>query len=104
MGLTPIPTRTFWWVSQLGMLPGTAVYVYAGSSVPNLRTLADHGIGAVFSASQMAQIVTAFVILGLFPLAVRFVMKRLRGAERLSPVADEGDSGKEPRNISDASS
>ncbi|MCA8996204.1 MAG: TVP38/TMEM64 family protein, partial [Planctomycetaceae bacterium] len=32
MGLTPLPARTFWWVSQLGMLPGTVVYVYAGAS------------------------------------------------------------------------
>ena len=36
MGLLPIRTRTYWWVSQLGMLPGTAVYVYAGSVVPDL--------------------------------------------------------------------
>src|SRR6056297_410482 len=43
MGLTPIRTRTFWWVSQVGMLAGTAVYVYAGSSVPDLQTLADKG-------------------------------------------------------------
>lgn len=27
MGLTPIATRTFWWVSQVGMLPGTIVYI-----------------------------------------------------------------------------
>lgn len=75
MGLTPIRTTTFWWVSQLGMLAGTAVYVYAGSSVPNLQALADDGIGAVFSLSQLAQIVTAFVLLGLFPLIVRLAMK-----------------------------
>ena len=41
MGLTPIRTRTFWWVSQLGMLAGTSVYVYAGSSVPDLQTLPE---------------------------------------------------------------
>ena len=75
MGLTPIRTRTFWWVSQLGMLAGTAVYVYAGSSVPNLQTLADQGINAVFTPSQLTQIVVAFVLLGVFPLIVRFMMK-----------------------------
>ncbi len=75
MGLTPIRTRTFWWVSQLGMLAGTAVYVYAGSSVPSLQTLAGDGIAAVFSPGQLAQIVTAFALLGLFPLAVRWVVK-----------------------------
>ena len=75
MGLTPIKTRTFWWVSQVGMLAGTAVYVYAGSSVPNLQALADDGINAVFNPTQMAQIIGAFVLLGLFPLAVRYAMK-----------------------------
>ena len=75
MGLTPLRTRTFWWVSQLGMLAGTIVYVFAGSRVPSLQTLADHGISAVFTPGQLTQIVTAFALLGLFPLAVRWMMK-----------------------------
>jgi len=75
MGLTPLRTRTFWWVSQLGMLPGTAVYVYAGSSVPNLQKLADEGVNAVFNSTQMTQIIVAFALLGLFPLLVRWVIK-----------------------------
>ena len=75
MGLTPIKTRTFWWVSQLGMLAGTVVYVYAGSSVPSLQALADKGISAVFSPLQLTQIIFAFVLLGTFPLAVRWGMK-----------------------------
>ena len=75
MGLTPIKTRTFWWVSQLGMLAGTIVFVYAGSSVPSLQTLADKGINAVFTPRQFTQILLAFVLLGVFPLAVRWGMK-----------------------------
>ncbi len=75
MGLTPIRTRTFWWVSQLGMLAGTAVYVYAGSSVPTLRMLADQGVNAVFTPIQMSQIILAFVLLGLFPLLARWGVK-----------------------------
>ncbi|MDA8743418.1 TVP38/TMEM64 family protein [Rubripirellula amarantea] len=75
MGLTPIRTITFWWVSQLGMLAATIVYVYAGSSVPDLQTLAENGVGAAFTSSQLTQIVVAFVLLGVFPLAVRYMMK-----------------------------
>ena len=41
MGLTRIRTTTFWWVSQLGMLAGTCVYVYAGSTIPSLSQLVD---------------------------------------------------------------
>lgn len=76
MGLTPIRTRTYWWVSQLGMLPATIVYTYAGSSLPNLQTFADKGIGAVLSPRQLTQIVVAFVLLGIFPLVVRKLMPR----------------------------
>jgi uncharacterized membrane protein YdjX (TVP38/TMEM64 family) len=76
MGLTPLPARTFWWVSQLGMLPGTGVYVYAGSRVPSLDALASQGIQGVFTPAQLAQILAAFVLLGVFPLAVRWILRR----------------------------
>lgn len=89
MGLTPIRTITFWWVSQLGMLAGTFVYVYAGSSVPNLQTLADKGINAVFTPSQLTQIIVAFVLLGIFPLIVRFTMK-LFNRSKVQPETDNG--------------
>lgn len=77
MGLTPMRWATFWGISQLGMLPGTAVYVYAGSRVPNLTVLAEDGVGAVFEASQLIQITIAFALLGLFPLVVKKIMSRI---------------------------
>lgn len=67
MGLTTIRILTFWWVSQIGMLPGTAVYVYAGSTVPSLHQLADNGVGQVLTW----QLLLAFTLLGLFPLAIK---------------------------------
>ena len=78
MGLTPIRARTFWWVSQLGMLAGTMVYIYAGSRVPNLAILADEGIGAVIAPTQLFQLTIAFALLGVFPLAVRWIMNDVR--------------------------
>ncbi|MCP4891559.1 MAG: TVP38/TMEM64 family protein, partial [Planctomycetaceae bacterium] len=85
MGLTPIRVWTFWWVSQLGMLAGTLVYVYAGSTVPDLATLADQGINAVFSARQLTQILVAFLLLGLFPLISRWIIKRVIGKRAKPP-------------------
>ncbi len=76
MGLTPVRTRTYWWVSQLGMLPGTAVYVYAGSSVPDLATLADKGATGILSP----QLLVAFALLGLVPLVLKKVIQRFRPA------------------------
>lgn len=76
MGLTPLRLRTFWWVSQLGMLGGTMVYVYAGSSVPDLMTLATKELSEVFTTQQKWQIGSAFVLLVIFPLAVKRLMAR----------------------------
>ncbi|TWU22671.1 TVP38/TMEM64 family protein [Bythopirellula polymerisocia] len=86
MGLTPVKTLTFWWVSQLGMFAGTCVYVYAGSSVPSLQILAEEGIGAVFSGTQLARLGTAFVLLGIFPLAVRWIMRYFGKETPAEPV------------------
>jgi len=71
MGLTKIKASTFWWVSQLGMIPGTAAYVYAGATVPSLQSLADNGLGGIISW----QLLLAVVALGVLPI----VAKRLLG-------------------------
>ena len=76
MGLTKIRVITFWWVSQLGMLGGTAVYVYAGSRVPDLMTLKEKGIKAVFEPSQLIQISIAFALLGIFPIVAKKLATR----------------------------
>lgn len=86
MGLTQMPVRTFWWVSQMGMLPGTAVFVYAGSQFPNLKTLSEKGASGILSPGLIA----AFVALGLFPLLVRKVMNahRPETADSTSTVSE----------------
>ena len=62
LGLTAMPARTFYWVSQLGMLAGTAVYVNAGTQLAGITTLKD-----VVSPGLLG----AFVLLGLFPLVAK---------------------------------
>jgi len=69
MGLTPIRTRTFYWVSQLGMLPGTLVYVNAGTELGAVDSLAG-----VLSPGLFA----SFVLLGLFPLLARWMVERVQ--------------------------
>ncbi len=74
MGLTKLRIRTFWWVSQLGMLPGTCIYVYAGSRFPQGDELADQGMASILKP----EIIIAFVLLGVFPLVIRRLVTRLR--------------------------
>ncbi len=65
MGLTPIRTWTFYWVSQLGMLAGTIVYVYAGTEIARIESL--RGI-------LSPGLLLAFTLLGLFPLIARWAV------------------------------
>jgi pyruvate/2-oxoglutarate dehydrogenase complex dihydrolipoamide dehydrogenase (E3) component/uncharacterized membrane protein YdjX (TVP38/TMEM64 family) len=62
MALTPIPVRTFYWVSQLGMLAGTVVYVYAGTEIAKIESLRG-----ILSPGLFA----AFTLLGIFPLIAK---------------------------------
>lgn len=74
MGLTRMRVGTFCWVSQVGMLAGTCVFVYAGDQLPSLQELADKGVGGVLSP----QLIAAFVLLGIFPIAVKKISERIR--------------------------
>lgn len=76
MGLTPMKTPQFWWVSQLGMLPGTCAYVYAGWSVPSLQQLAEQGTRSILTPNLLI----AFTLLGLFPLAAKKIVNRFRSS------------------------
>jgi pyruvate/2-oxoglutarate dehydrogenase complex dihydrolipoamide dehydrogenase (E3) component/uncharacterized membrane protein YdjX (TVP38/TMEM64 family) len=64
MGLTSIRTRTFYWVSQVGMLAGTLVYVYAGTQLGQFKISAG--------------LIAAFVILGVFPLVAKKTLDALK--------------------------
>jgi pyruvate/2-oxoglutarate dehydrogenase complex dihydrolipoamide dehydrogenase (E3) component/uncharacterized membrane protein YdjX (TVP38/TMEM64 family) len=64
MGLTPIRTRTFYWVSQTGMLAGTIVYVYAGTTLGEFRI--------------SLELLLAFALLGIFPLIAKKALDAIK--------------------------
>lgn len=65
LGLTQMRATTFFWVSQLGMLPGTMVYVNAGTQLAQLESL-----GGILSPG----LISAFVLLGVFPLIAKKII------------------------------
>tara|TARA_B110000881_G_scaffold213411_1_gene224372 strand:+ start:203 stop:895 length:693 start_codon:yes stop_codon:yes gene_type:complete len=69
MALMPIKTWTFYWISQLGMLPGTIVYVYAGTQLTQIETFSD-----ITSPSMLI----VFALLGLFPLITKKLVQLIR--------------------------
>jgi uncharacterized membrane protein YdjX (TVP38/TMEM64 family) len=72
MGLMPISTWSFYWVSQLGMLAGTAVFVNAGTQLAQLESL---------SGILSPEIMMTFVLLGIFPWLAKLVMAFLKKAK-----------------------
>ena len=66
MGLTSLRTWTFYWVSQIGMLAGTIVYVNAGTQLAEVEAVGD-----VLSI----ELIGSFVLLGLFPLIAKKIVE-----------------------------
>lgn len=65
MALTPIKLWTFYWVSQIGMLAGTAVYVNAGTQLAQLKSL---------SGLLSPALLGSFILLGLFPWIAKLIV------------------------------
>ena len=68
-GLTGMKARTFYWVSQIGMLAGTVVYVNAGTQLGKLESLSG-----ILSPALLG----SFVLLGIFPLIARRIVEVVR--------------------------
>lgn len=72
-GLTKLSLPTFYWVSQLGMLPGTMVYVNAGKELAKIDSL---------SGILSPALIGSFVILGLFPITAKKIIGWYRSTHR----------------------
>jgi len=75
MALTPIKTRTFYWVSQVGMLAGTIVYVNAGTQVAKIESL--RGI-------LSPALIISFTLLGVFPFLARWMIHFIKSRRLLA--------------------
>lgn len=78
MGLTRMPLRTFYWVSQAGMLAGTIVYVNAGKELAKIES-----VGGILSPG----LIFSLILLGLFPIATKKLLSLYKSKESGSPNA-----------------
>ncbi len=77
MGLMPIRTSTFYWVSQLGMLAGTIVFVNAGVSLGAVEEFSAAGI-------LTPQLILSFALLALFPWLARQALELVKRRQALA--------------------
>jgi len=76
-GLTQVPLGTFSWTTSLGIIPGTAVFAYAGHQLEHVRSISDIFTGKVLSA---------FLLLAAFALAPA-IIDRFRNRSSSPPSA-----------------
>jgi len=69
MGLTKMSLIKFYWVSQIGMLPGTMVFVNAGKELAKIES-----VKGIFSPSM----IISFALIGIFPIAVKKLISLYR--------------------------
>ena len=69
MGVTGIKAWTFYWVSQIGMLAGTVVYVNAGTQLAEINSL---------SGILSSKLIFSFVLLGLLPLIGKAIVNKIK--------------------------
>ena len=69
MGVTALKSWTFYWVSQLGMLAGTFIYVNAGTQLAQIDSLSN-----ILSFN----LIISFVLLGVFPLIAKTIVNTIK--------------------------
>jgi len=97
MGLMPISLWRFYWVSQLGMLAGTAVYVNAGAEFAALLNQGGEG-GFSLVGIMTPGLLGALVLLAIFPWIARALIQRLQQQRALKLLAK---GRKKPKKFDD---
>lgn len=72
-GASRVHVRTFLWTTALGLLPGTAVFVWAGINLPSLQVLSTQGAGSLINPN----LVGALALSAIFPFVFRWCARRL---------------------------
>lgn len=80
MALTPIKTWTFYWVSQVGMLAGTIVYVNAGTQLAQVDAAGD---------LLSPVLIGSFILLGMFPLIAKKSLQLIKGKKDVPQPPEE---------------
>jgi uncharacterized membrane protein YdjX (TVP38/TMEM64 family) len=73
MGLSKMSLLKFYWVSQIGMLPGTMVFVNAGKELAKIES-----VKGIFSPS----LIISFALIGIFPIVIKKLLALYRSGRK----------------------
>jgi uncharacterized membrane protein YdjX (TVP38/TMEM64 family) len=68
-----VSLRTFWWTTQIGVLPGTMVFVFAGTRIPSLSTISQDGVFAILDGTLIAALAATIVV----PFLLKWIVTRV---------------------------
>lgn len=80
---TDIPLRTFWWTTQLGLLPGNIVFVFAGTRLPGLDILVKQGPLALLDGPLIAALAATVLLPWLARKLIQFMSPKPTTAQPL---------------------
>lgn len=83
-----VPAGTFWWTTQLGLVPSTMVFAFAGTRIPALSIIAERGVLSLLDQSLIA----ALVATAIMPIIIRWIAAGIR--RRFGSRHANCDSGK----------
>lgn len=82
MGLTPIPTLSFYLATQAGMLPSTLLYAYTGTQLKTINSVDD---------LISLKMIFILILLALFPLMAKFYLWR-RSQKKCNPISNNSET------------
>ena len=73
-GALRVPVTTFWWTTHIGLLPGTIVFVFAGTRLPTLRELAEEGPIGLLDP----WLIVGLALTAVLPMLIRTIQRCLK--------------------------
>lgn len=90
---TDVPFRTFWWTTQLGLLPGNIVFVFAGTRLPSLESLVQTGPITLLDGPMIAALIATVFLPWLARKMIQW-SSRPRNTEQQLPDREADDQAR----------
>ena len=92
---TDVPFRTFWWTTQLGLLPGNIVFVFAGTRLPGLESLVQRGPISLLDGPMIAALIATVFLPWLARKMIQRTSLPRNTVQQLPHHNADSDAGKE---------